>query len=201
MIMRIILLFIIAGFFTSVARSQEADAVLTKFFAVQVNETVFLRWTMSAGSTCEDTYVERSSDGISYERIGLIGGICGSPDQEITFEFTDSVPLSNRTSYYRLLLGYFGYTSPKIIEFVRYNDKGYFVGPNPFNDHTRIAFDNEDNQEFRLMLSDMQGRNVLEMNTTGNEFLIRKDDLNAGIYAVRLYEGMIIFSNFKIIAY
>jgi len=180
--------------------AQEADAALTRFFAVQVEETVFLRWTMGAGNTCEDTYVERSADGISYERIGLIGGICGSPDQEITFEYTDTVPLVNQTAYYRLLLGYFGYTSPKTVEFVRYNDRGYFIGPNPFSDFTRIAFENDDDEEYRLLVSDMQGRIVLEMMTTGNEFLIRREELGAGIYAVRLFNGKNEFPRFKIIA-
>ncbi len=179
--------------------AQEADAALTRFFAVQVEETVFLRWTMGAGNTCEGTYVERSADGISYERIGLIGGICGSPDQEITFEYTDTVPLVNQTAYYRLLLGYFGYTSPKTVEFVRYNDRGYFIGPNPFSDFTRIAFENDDDEEYRLLVSDMQGRIVLEMMTTGNEFLIRREELGAGIYAVHLFNGKNEFPRFKII--
>jgi hypothetical protein len=180
--------------------SQEADVVLTKFFAAQQDETVYLRWTMKAGSTCEDTYLERSPDGIAYERIGLIGGICGSPDQDITFEFTDTMPLVNRTSYYRLLLGYFGYTSPKMVEFVRYNDSGYFLGPNPFNDFTRIAFDNNDQEVYRLLICDLQGRKVLEMMTTGNEFMITREELRAGMYAVRLYNDMNFDSRFKIIA-
>lgn len=195
-----ILIILVFGLMFLNSSAQEADAALTRFFAVQVEETVFMRWTMGAGNTCEDTHVERSADGISYERIGLIGGICGSPDQEITFEYTDTVPLVNQTAYYRLLLGYFGYTSPKTVEFVRFNDRGYFIGPNPFSDFTRIAFENDDDEEYRLLVSDMQGRIVLEMMTTGNEFLIRREELGAGIYAVRLFNGKNEFPRFKIIA-
>ena len=121
---------------TLISFAQDADAVLSKFFAVQVEETVFMRWTISAGNTCEDTHIERSSDGITYEQVGLIGGICGSPDEAITFEFTDSIPLVNRTLYYRLLLGYFGYTSPKVVEYRLYNDQGFLLAPNPFSDFT-----------------------------------------------------------------
>ena len=200
MIMKILISIITLYLIPLTSFSQEADDVLTKFFAVQQDETVYLRWTMKAGSTCEDTYVERSADGLSYERIGLIGGICGSPDQDITFDFTDTMPLVNRMSHYRLLLGYFGYTSPKTVEFVRYNDKGYFLGPNPFYDYTRIAFENKDNDVFHLIVSDMQGRKVLEKMTTGDEFLITREELRAGIYAVRLYNDMNFDSRFKIIA-
>lgn len=166
--------------------SQQADAFLSRFFAVQVGETVLLRWTMNAGFTCEDTYIERSSDGISYERIGLIGGICGSPDAEITFEYTDSIPLVNQLAYYRLILGYLGYTSPKTVEFSQYNDEGFFLGPNPFNDYTTLAFENEDKEEFHLFIFNMKGQKVLEIMTTGNEFFIRRSDLETGNYIFRL---------------
>jgi hypothetical protein len=112
--------------------SQQADAVLSKFFATPLDETVFLRWTITAGNTCEDTDIERSSDGISYERVGLIGGICGSPDQSITYEFTDTLPLFNRTAYYRLKLGYYGYSSPQTVKINRFNESGYLISAQSF---------------------------------------------------------------------
>jgi len=194
------ILAIVILFLPFISRAQQADFVLKKFFAVQVDETVFLRWTMMAGSTCEDTYVERSADGVTYERIGLIGGICGSPYEEITFEFTDSLPLVNQVAHYRLLLGYFGYTTPKTVEFVRYNEQDYFLGPNPFNDYVRIAFENKDKEEFHLLISDMKGQKVLEMMTTSNEFLIRREDLKAGTYSLILKKESEIFFKEKIIA-
>jgi hypothetical protein len=178
-----------------VSFSQTADSVLSKFFAVQVEETVFMRWTISAGNTCEDTHIERSADGIIYEQVGLIGGICGSPDEAMTFEFTDSSPLVNQTSYYRLMLGYFGYTSPKVVEFRRYNDQGFLLAPNPFSDFTRLAFKNEEYEEHKLIISDMNGRIVQEMMTTGDEFIIRRIDLGTGVYIFRVQKtGEVIFS-------
>ena len=180
---------------TLISFAQQADAVLSKFFAVQVEETVFMRWTISAGNTCEDTHIERSSDGITYEQVGLIGGICGSPDEAITFEFTDSLPLVNQTSYYRLLLGYFGYTSPKVVEFRRYNDQGFLLAPNPFSDFTRLAFENDDDEVHELIISDMNGRIVQEMRTTGDEFIIRRIDLGTGVYSFSVQKtGKVIFS-------
>ena len=179
--------------------AQQADAVLSRFFAVQVEETVFMRWTISAGNTCEDTHIERSSDGITYEQVGLIGGICGSPDEAITFEFTDSLPLVNRTSYYRLLLGYFGYTSPKVVEFRLYNDQGFLLAPNPFSDFTRLAFENDDDEVHELIISDMNGRIVLEMITTGDEFIIPVLNLNSGLYFFRVFNQDKVLYNGKLI--
>lgn len=178
--------------------AQEADPYLSKFFAVQVDETVLIRWTISAGNTCSDTYIERSSDGIAFEKIGIIGGVCGSPYESITYDYIDTMPLTNRTSYYRLILGYYGYTSPKSLEFVRYNEKGYFVGPNPFSDFTRISFENKEEEEYQLIITDMHGRKVTEMMTTGNEFIIRRDELGAGVFIVDIYKGNVSYFRIKI---
>jgi len=169
-------------YLATITYAQYADAVLSKFFAVQLDETVFLRWTITAGNTCEDTYIERSTDGISYERIGLIGGICGSPDQSITYEFTDSLPLVNRTSFYRLELGYYGYSSPHTVTFSRYNEQGFVLAPNPFTEYTRLAFENKTGEEYTLVITDMQGRIVEEMMTLKDEFIIKRKNLPSGVY-------------------
>lgn len=179
---------------------QTADEVLSRYFVTELEGNVFMRWTITAGNTCEDTYIERSADGIAFERIGLIAGICGSPDASITFEFTDTVPVYNQISYYRLMLGYFGYTKPLAIEVKKFNDEGFFAGPNPFRDFTRIAFRNDDNEEYRLLVCDMQGRSVLQMLTNGNEFIIRREELGSGIYVVRLFNEINEIPRFKIIA-
>ena len=165
-----------------ISPAQSADEVLSKFFAVQLEETVFIRWTISQGNSCNDTYVERSADGISYERIGQIGGICGSPDQAITYEFTDTLPLVNRVAYYRLQLGAYGYTSAKIVEFIRYNEDGLLLAPNPFSEYTRLAFENTLKKEYQLIVSEMQGKIVAEMVTTGKEFILHRNNMSSGLY-------------------
>jgi hypothetical protein len=192
---KIFILFIAIYLIKLTSFAQSADEVLSKFFAIQLDESVFMRWTISAGNTCEDTYIERSPDGISYERIGLIGGICGSPDQSITYEFTDTVPLINQNAYYRLLLGYYGHSSPQVVEFVRFNDKGFLLAPNPFSDFTRLAFKNDKKEEYVMIINNMQGRIVQKMMTTGDEFIIRRIDLGTGVFSFRVQKtGKVIFS-------
>jgi hypothetical protein len=182
-------LLILISFIPLFTQAQQADAVLSKFFATPLDETVFLRWTISAGNTCNDTYVERSTDGISYDRIGLIGGICGSPDQSITYEFTDTLPLFNRKSFYRLELGYYGYSSPQTVEIKRYNDQGFLLAPNPFRDLATLSFTNETGEEFKLIITDMQGRVVEEKKTAGKDFTIKILGLPAGIYFFRIFQS------------
>jgi len=193
MVIRKLLLFI--AFLPLFTLAQQADEVLSKFFAVQLDETVFMRWTIRAGNTCQDTYIERSADGISYERIGLIGGICGSPDQAVTYEFTDTLPLINRINYYRLELGYYGFSSPRTVEITRYNDQGFLLAPNPFSDFTRLAFENETGDEHRLIITDMQGRVVREIITADEEFIIQSENLASAKYFFQVFQaGVLLFS-------
>jgi hypothetical protein len=188
------------GFSASKLYSQEADFILSKFFAVQVDDQVLLRWTIEKGNTCEDTYVERSQDGIYFERIGLIGGICGSPDASITYDFYDSLPLLNRDNYYRLMLGQYGFTSIKSVEFINYSDKGFILGPNPFTDFTTFRFENEKNEEFTIIISDIMGRKLYQSSTTSNEIVIRKNDLGSGLFLYRLLKTGNVISEGKLLS-
>jgi hypothetical protein len=186
-----VLTFTLASFVTA---AQEADFILSDFFAVQVEERVYMRWTIIQGNTCEDTYIERSEDGASYERIGLIGGICGSPDQSITYDFNDVEPLPNRPVHYRLYLGQFGFSSPRTVEFVQYNDQGFLLAPNPFREQARLTFENQFNEEHSLVIIDLQGRVVAELINSDDSFDIFRGNLRAGAYYfIVSRNGQVIF--------
>lgn len=170
------------SFFSTQAISQTAEDVLSRFFAVQQEDKVLLRWTIIRGNTCEDTYVERSVDGGPYERIGLIGGICGSPDASITYDFYDTVPVPNRFSAYRLLLGLYGYTEPRNVEFILLNDEGFSLQPNPMTEKSWLVFDNPRSEEFTLRIYDMRGKMVYSITTDTDRFLIYREGLGSGQY-------------------
>jgi hypothetical protein len=180
--LKIISLFFI--FFTILPNvsAQTADNILSKFFAVQQEDEILLRWTIIAGNTCEDTYVERSLDGIQYERIGLISGVCGSPDQSVTYDFYDTMPAPNRINYYRLELGLYGYSQPQSTEYIVLNDQGYSIQPNPMADRTRIIFRNPMEEEFRFLLYDMSGKSVMDFTTYEDRITLYRQEFNSGVY-------------------
>jgi hypothetical protein len=165
---------------------QSADPLLSKFFAIQQDDQVLLRWTIRAGNTCEDTYIERSADGISWERIGSIGGICGSPDQPVTYEFYDTLPLKNQVNHYRLELGLYGYSSPEQAEFIALPASGYLIMPNPMTDKSTLIFDNPQDEEFVFRLMDQHGREVIVVSTTSDRVQIFRQGLRSGIYFITL---------------
>jgi hypothetical protein len=113
----------------------------------------------------------------------------------MTYEFTDSLPLINRVLYYRLELGYYGYSSPQSVEIIRLGDQGYLLAPNPFSTSTKLSFKNDDKEQLELIINDMQGRIVQEMVTTGHEFIIPGLNLNSGLYFFRVFsQGQVLYN-------
>lgn len=61
------------------------------------------------------------------------------------------------------------------------------VQPNPFSDNTTLRFQNDSNEQHRLELTDMSGKQVrLIENIDGNEITINRNNLPQGIYMYRL---------------
>jgi len=153
---------------------------------VQQDAKVLIRWTIQAGNTCEDTHIERSADGISWERIGLIGGICGSPDQSVTYDFYDPLPLRNQVNHYRLELGFYGYSSPVQAEFLALPASGYLIMPHPVVSRSTLIFGNIEKHGYVFSLFDMTGKKVMELTATGNRIILDKQTLGSGMYLFRL---------------
>lgn len=88
---------------------------LNTFSATETNGQVYLNWIIASGNTCDGVRVYRSADGIEYNQIGDIGGICGSPYSAVSYEFWDTMPLLNRISYYKLELGNLGFSHIEVL--------------------------------------------------------------------------------------
>lgn len=182
---------LICSFFAAsfLAYSQEADIYLENVIAVQQEDNVFLRWTIKAGNTCDGTRIQRSEDGVAFEKIGEIPGVCGSPSQSVTYDFRDTIPLYNKMNYYRLELGILGFSTPVFVEVIRLNDEGYSLNPNPVVDISNLLFDNPDNESHEVCLINMSGEVVYNIVTTSNRVEIERDFLSAGTYIFKILKG------------
>ncbi len=169
--------------------SQQADQYLNSFFAVQQDNNVFIRWTISAGNTCDGTRIERSDNGESFEKIGEIPGVCGSPDQSVTYDYTDTAASYNKVLYYRLEMGILGYSSPFSVEVIRLNEEGYSVNPNPVVNISTLIFDNPDNESHEIQILNIKGETVLNEVTTSDRVKIERNLLSAGAYIFKILKG------------
>lgn len=120
-----IVLFSILLPFSGVLKGQQAHPILSYFSVIAANNNVQLNWAITGGNTCNGIRVQRSTDGVYFETIGEIGGICGSPDVDVPYVYLDMDPASNKTNFYRLELGSQGFTIPLSIDFFPLNDQGY----------------------------------------------------------------------------
>ena len=153
---------------------------------MQIDDHVFLRWTIKSGNTCTGTRIEHSTGGTGFLKIGEISGICGSPDQPTTYEYIDSMPVPNRMNYYRLEMSLLGYSSPVIVEVIFLNDGGYSIQPNPVVSQSRLVFDNPDNEAFEFCLIDQQGRQVVNKFTNNNYVIIDRNLIRSGMYIFKI---------------
>jgi hypothetical protein len=167
-------------------KAQTADQFLNDFLVVQIDDHVFIRWTIKAGNTCSGTRIEHSSDGIAFRKIGEIPGICGSPDVSVTYDFTDSMPLPNRKNYYRLEMGVLGLSSPAMVEVVFLNEEGYSIQPNPVTGQSKFVFDNDGGEEHEFCLIDTYGRQVMAIITSEASIIIDRQLLAPGTYVFKL---------------
>lgn len=164
-------------------KSQAQHYILSDFFVYQKdNNIVKLQWTFEAGETCNGINIERAGKNKNFEKIGLIRGICGAPDREVTYRFTDSIPLNNQISYYRLELGSQGFSSPVSFETRFYKDNSYVIkGSSGFSTPT-VLFNNTNNTRYTFRIFDTHGNLIRELTTNSNRLQLPVNKLSSGMY-------------------
>lgn len=156
--------------------------ILSEFFAFQKDDVVKLQWTIKEGQTCNDIIIERAEEQRSFNKIGEISGVCGSPDQSVTYQFTDSVPLKNRVNHYRLELGSQGYSTAVSVETRFYDNNIYLIKSNPGINQMTVLFGNENSKKYTFRIFDAQGNFIKEYSTTQNRLSLPVNEWAAGIY-------------------
>lgn len=149
---------------------------------------VLLRWTIRSANTCNGTRIYRSEDGLNFNQIGAIDGICGSPTESLSYSFVDQNPLPNKENYYRLDLVGIGFS--EIIQTTYYviSSDGYLLFPNPSAESNRLIFQNPSNQLMKLESLDIFGNIIHRNETNSNSFVIPSASFSVGIYYFKLIE-------------
>ncbi len=179
---QILALIFMLGVLPRVSQAQ-GSPLLGKFSVSQLNGQVALFWQMVQGSTCNGIQIYRSTDSISFERVGYIPGICGSVFESVNFYFTDSMPVANAVNYYYLELGSIGVSDVLSINVLSSENGGYQIRPHPVIDHAIIYFDKADGLSHIIRIYNMQGQEVFSEESDDDYFNITTDVLPVGSYA------------------
>ena len=167
---------------TTVASAQEhpflADHQLT-----ELEGGIRIDWTILGGSTCDGQEVERSSDGLAFTSVHRIEGLCGDPFIARSYGWFDPAPPEFSTVFYRVKLGFDGYSSVKSVRFDQLvtNDQLFF--PNPANDQATLVLNLPASASVDLLVFDAQGHVVWELkNNSGPHISLVLAALPAGLY-------------------
>lgn len=160
----------------------KSQVSLDYFEANEDGTSIFLKWAVSEGQTCNGITITRSPDGLFFQEIGRIEGVCGSPDAAVPYSFLDKAPLKNQLNYYKLELGTSDFSEVISIEYNEKNEEGYQIRPNPVSDFTIIYFDNPNFDEIKLMIFDSYGRQVNEYMSKSSSIEIDVTSYSSGMF-------------------
>ncbi|HQQ11587.1 MAG TPA: hypothetical protein PK855_00400 [Bacteroidales bacterium] len=166
-------------------------------FRIAENDSkVLIQWVIREGNTCDGVRVYRSADGIFFEEIGRIEGVCGSPYSAVAYDFTDSVPLLNRKAFYRLELGNLGVSETLSILVVDFSANNYRIVPHPATAGSRIYFQNPRNQQHQLHILSALGKTEAKLLTTDAFFELNATKPRAGLhlFIIKNERGFVVAS-------
>jgi len=169
----------ISLFFSATLHGQ---VTMGRFSAQRYQDQIVLSWDIKAGSFCNGIDIERSTDGIAFERVGDIAGICGDPDFDVSYQHVDEAPAANAVNYYRLLLGNQDYSDTVFVQFIQF-DAEWKVFPTPAKSTSILALKSPPSGAYTVKFWDNHGRLVhQEMNAYGEQMSLAALSLQAGTY-------------------
>ena len=174
--------FVFAGILISLQAQAQFAPELNRFNASDFKgQAVYLNWELAAGSVCNGISVLRSEDGETFTMVGDIYGVCGSLSYPVSYDFTDSKPVLNKRSFYRLEMGR-GYFSDIISIEVINIQSGFHIRPNPINNTGKIYFSNDSKFEHQIQIISPKGYPVFSAITNQDFFEINAESFHAGVY-------------------
>ncbi|MFM2048855.1 MAG: hypothetical protein RI955_1403, partial [Bacteroidota bacterium] len=175
---------------------------LTEFNVALKNNNAELKWITASERNSEKFEIERSTDGILFDKAGFVDA-AGSSNNLITYNFTDKnvSALNVNVIYYRLRQvdfdGSYSYSPIKSI-----NINKSFTGlsidaiyPNPFMESVKIKVAMQNAANLTYELYDNKGTIVLTNNVTvdkGESTIIINglSNLSQGIYLLKMNDGV-----------
>lgn len=168
------------------------ELVSFKAFYNNTSNSVELSWTTASETNSNYFQTERSTDGINWDIVSTVNA-SGFSTTAMNYISKDCNPLKG-TSYYRLkevdFDGVFFY-SP--LQEVNINQiiSDLTLRPNPFRDQLVLNFYGEDDSAANIVIRNIFGQEVLNMNTDSkigdNTFTIETSLIPVGIYTLEIF--------------
>ena len=161
------------------------------------NYQVFVSWETASEINNDFFTVEKSIDGINYEKACTIKG-SGNNNVRKQYTYTDKI-ISKNYSYYRLKQTDFdGKSTYSEAKYISCNsaENNLEIFPNPCNQNITVSFRNSEfSEENVVSIVDVLGKVLIERSSKSNSILFDLSNLASGIYFVQLKNN--IYSDIK----
>ena len=159
---------------------------LLEFTAKPAGKKSILNWITATEINNDRFEIERSSDAITFNKIGQVPGAVNS-NVHVNYQWYDNIPFSGN-NYYRLkqvdIDGKFSYSPTRLVNF---KDNSYFtILNNPSNGTSVIVRTSELNSTISIF--DESGRKLKEIAVINNNTSVPVDQLANGIYLLVLHK-------------
>ncbi len=166
--------------------SSAAPVSLLYFYAEKEATRSLLTWATALELNNDYFAVERSKDGINFEKIGTVNGN-GTTAQASTYSFVDERYFEG-TVYYRLaqydLDGTLTYSNS--ISVVNELNVTISIAPNPFNTSTTLFIAARNDEKAKAKITDLAGHALYEGVLPTNELVTLGETLPSGVYFLQL---------------
>lgn len=153
-------------------------------------ESVELKWKLTDNSTPAEFEVLRSSDGNSFNKVGVVRGI----ELQYNYQFTDHAPVSNNNYYKLKMLDKDGTVTYSVIVTVSGDNSGITIQsimPTMVRDRAKLTISSSIKSNLQLVVTDISGRMISTQQVTlipGNqEVWLNTSRLSPGIFHVTAY--------------
>jgi len=156
---------------------------LTDFYGEQEGLFNRLDWVVALEVGVDYYLVQRSTDGVTFEDLGMQAAVANDVDVVSTYQYVDHQP-SAGINYYRLkMVDFDGSIDYSDVIDLR-NETAELIFPNPASDFLRISSEHAS----QIEILDLSGRIIYGAPLNGNQSLAISF-LNSGTYMVRLKGG------------
>ncbi len=161
------------------------------FESITIRESelaVHIECTIRAGNTCNGLSIMRSKDGINYNQIGAVTGICGDERVSVKYNIIDGKPFLNTINYYQIEPGGFEVSETVSIYVSDLKGKTILLFPNPSNLYLEMLVQQE-LVSHTVQISDMNGLTLWRSEILNSKFELNIGHLLPGIYVVQVYDA------------
>lgn len=170
---------------------------LVSFTANSTSTGINLKWQTATETNNSRFEIERSSDKVSFEKIGTVNGQ-GTTTEPVFYNFNDNSQVAG-VVYYRLKqVDYDGtYTYSNVVEVNSGAPSSYSLAdnyPNPFNPSTKISYTIPEKGFVSVKVYDVLGKEVANLvnnvqDAGSYEINFNASNLSSGIYIYSLQSG------------